>query len=142
VSTLYVETSAVLAWLFGEPGSRLVVARVASANRVVSSVLTLVEAERALIRVESLGTFAAADCQKLRGMLAKASRSWLMMEVSAEVRSRAVRPFPVEPICTLDALHVSTVLRFLKAYPDLAVLSLDRRILDNAAALGIVGVAP
>jgi hypothetical protein len=141
VSTLYIETSPVLAWLFGEPGSTGIVTRVNSADRIVTSVLTLVETERALARAEALEQILAGDGQRLRGMLARASQAWLLMEMSAEVRSRAGQSFPIEPLRTLDSIHLSTALRFIRAYPDLEVLSLDRRILANAKALDIPATA-
>jgi predicted nucleic acid-binding protein len=141
VSTLYLETSPVLAWLFGEPGSTAIVTRVDSAERIVTSVLTLVESERALTRAEALEQILAGDGQRLRGMLARASQAWLLMEISAEVRRHAGQRFPVEPLRTLDAIHLSTALRFMRAYPDLEMLSLDRRILENAKAMSIPAAA-
>ena len=58
------------------------------------------------------------------------------MEISAEVRHLAGRKFPVEPIRTLDAIHLSTALVLMRAFPELSMLTYDRRILDNARALG------
>jgi hypothetical protein len=60
------------------------------------------------------------------------------MTVSDEVLRRAGRTFPVEPVRTLDAIHLATALEFTAVYPDLRVLSYDRRIRGNAEALGIL----
>ena len=49
---------------------------------------------------------------------------------------RARRRFPREPVRALDALHLATVLRIGDFRPGLGVLSFDRRIRANAAALG------
>ena len=38
---------------------------------------------------------------------------------------------------TLDAIHLATALAFTEAFPELGVVSLDRRILDNAESLGL-----
>jgi hypothetical protein len=59
------------------------------------------------------------------------------MEVSEDVLSGAGRVFPEEPVRTLDALHLSTALLFLQAFPDLQMLAFDQRIDVNARALGL-----
>jgi len=59
------------------------------------------------------------------------------MEVSEQVRELAGRPFPVEPLRTLDALHLASALLFMQVYPELQILTYDRRIAENAQALGI-----
>ncbi len=134
---LYLETSAVLAWLLGESTAGRVRTVVDRAETVVTSVLTIVEAHRALVRAETGGLISAADRQRLRGLLARVQRGWTMMEVSADVRNRAGEAFPIEPVRTLDGLHLATALAFARAYPDLFVLSFDRRFLDNATPLGL-----
>ena len=137
MSAVYAESSAVLSWLFGERGSGEALKRINTAETVATSVLTLLEVERALIRAERQGLLSAAECQKLRGMVARASRAWTLMEVSEDVRAGAARVFPVEPVRTLEALHLSTALLFVQAYPDLRMLTFDQRIAVNARALGM-----
>jgi hypothetical protein len=52
------------------------------------------------------------------------------------VLARAGRPFPVEPIRSLDALHLATA-ELLDEPPQLVtVLTRDSRVIDNARALG------
>ena len=58
------------------------------------------------------------------------------MEVTAEVLGRAAEPFPAEPVRTLDAVHLATALELRRAWPDLMVLSSDRRVRAGAAGLG------
>jgi len=137
VNVLYLESSAALAWLLGESQSHDVIAKVHEAEAVVTSVLTLLETQRALIRAERQNLLTAGQCQKLSGMLARAGTGWILMEISEQVRERAARAFPVEPVRTLDALHLATALLFMQIYPDLQILTYDRRIADNAQALGI-----
>jgi len=57
--------------------------------------------------------------------------------VTAPTRKKAALPFPMEPVRALEAIHLATALEFTRAFPDLRVLSLDRRVADNAIALGI-----
>ena len=137
MSTVYVETSAVLAWLLGEPGADDVRSAVDAATRVVTSSLTVTETERALVRAEHGKVVTAGDAQRLRGLLHRAKLAWMTMGLSSEVLTRAGQPFPVEPVRTLDAIHLATALAFTKAYPDLHILTLDHRIANNAQPLGL-----
>jgi predicted nucleic acid-binding protein len=52
------------------------------------------------------------------------------------VVDRARQPFPAEPIRTLDALHLATAVQARSLVPDLALLSLDRRVRACARAMG------
>jgi predicted nucleic acid-binding protein len=137
MTALYLETSALLAWLFGESGAGDVRAAVDAAEVVTTSSLTFTEADRALVRSEHAGGLKAAQAQTLRGLVQRARGGWMVMAVTEDVLERAGRVFPVEPIRTLDAVHLATALAFVPAFPDLKILSIDRRILANAGALGI-----
>lgn len=142
MKAVYLETSALLSWLLGEARAPEVARAIDEAEMVVSSVLTLVEAERALVRAETLNVLNAGDTERLRGLLSRSRTGWTMMELSADVRARACRFFPVEPLRTLDAVHLATALLFLQAFPSLKLLSCDRRLLRNASALGIEPALP
>ena len=137
MSALYVETSALLAWLLGEPAGDQVRGRIDEAETVVTSVLTQVESTRALARAEHDELITARDAQAVRGLLHRTLAGWMQMEITAEVRERAAHHFPKEPVRTLDALHLSTALLFARALPDIEMLSLDSRIQANAEALGL-----
>lgn len=121
----------------GEPKAAEVKDHLDSALTVVTSSLTLLEAERALIRAENQGLLKSSEAEKLRGLLAQAKSGWILMEISEEVRARASRFFPAEPVRTLDSIHLATALVFTRVFPELELLSYDRRVLRNAAALGI-----
>ena len=137
MKAIYLESSAILTWLLGEKRAAEVRRAVDAAERVVTSALSVAEVERALVRAEGAGMLKGADGQRLRGFLQRARAGWVTMAVTDEVLGRAARPFPVEPVRTLDAVHLATAMAFARAYPDLHVVSFDRRILDNAAALGL-----
>jgi hypothetical protein len=111
--------------------------RINAAETITTSVLTLLEVERALVRAERQDLLSAGECQRVRGMFARASRSWMLMELSEEVRTGAGRIFPVEPVRTLDALHLATALLWTQAFPDLRMLTFDQHIDTNSRALGI-----
>lgn len=137
MSTIYLESSALLAWVFSEPRAAEVKEALDAAPAVVTSELTVVETHRALVRAERQSTLSEGDAQRLRGLLRRVSDSWIRMELFDEVLARAARAFPVEPVRTLDALHLATALEFAQAFPDLRIMSFDDRILDNARALGL-----
>ena len=104
----------------------------------MTSVLSLVEVERELARAEHQRVLTARQAKRLRGMLARGRASWILMEISGEVRARAGMAFLVEPLRTPDAIKLATALIFLRVFPDLRLLSFDSRILENALPLGIV----
>ena len=137
MSVLYIETSAILSWLFGEPDSHEVIDTLNRNETVVSSVLSRIETGRALIRAETENIINAGEHQRLKGLFAEYSISWVYLEINSSVRSRAIQPFPVEPIRSLDAIHLSTAIEFIQIYPDLVVLSFDKRIVNNIAPLGL-----
>jgi hypothetical protein len=49
---------------------------------------------------------------------------------------RAGRPFPVEPIRTLDAIHLATLELLGESPPLVTVVTRDARVRDNAIAGG------
>lgn len=49
------------------------------------------------------------------GLLDVAARNWDVHELTERVLARARLPFPVEPIRTLDALHLATAAVFFEA---------------------------
>jgi len=137
MSAIYLETSAVLAWLLGQSGAEEVLALVERSDQIVTSTLTGAETERALARAESQKALKAAEVQKLQGLYSRAQQGWIRLSVSDDVLARAGRPFPVEPVRTLDAIHLASALLCVRAIPDLRMVSLDRRIGANATALGL-----
>jgi len=137
VSVVYVESSALLAWMLGEPEGVAARACIDNAEVAVTSVLTSMEAARALTRAEQEKLLKARDTQALRGLLRRTLAQWIQMEIGAEVRERATRPFPTEPVRTLDAVHLATALEFAQAFPEIELLSCNQGIRDNAEALGL-----
>ena len=71
-----------------------------------------------------------------RAALNRAAAHWHLLRLGGEVLERARRPFPEEPIRTLDALHLASALVARAAVPGLSMLSLDQRVRASALALG------
>jgi predicted nucleic acid-binding protein len=137
VTSLYVESSAVLSWLFGEPSGEAVRALLECADLVITSDLTLVECDRTIHRAQAAGGVTEAQAADRRSRLTVAVASWNLLRLDAEVIQRARQPFPSEPIRTLDALHVASALMARAAVPDLALLSLDDRVRASGRGLGL-----
>ena len=137
MSAIYLESSAVVHWLLGQSRAAEVRQRVDQAEVVLTSALTVTETERVLIRAEGQEAIKGGDAQRLRGLLNRVQASWTRMAVTSDVLARAGRAFPVEPVRTIDAIHLATALEFVAAYPDLQMLSFDERVRSNAEALGI-----
>ena len=78
----------------------------------------------------------AAHAADLRAIFAQAASTWAILEISDEVARRAEEGFPLEPVRTLDAIHLASALFLRQALPDLAIVSADDRLLANARALG------
>jgi predicted nucleic acid-binding protein len=134
---VYAESSAVLAWLLGESAASTVRRLLADAERVVASALTPLECARALARGVATGQLPAADARAAARLLDDASRGWALLEMTGPALERARRPFPAEPVRTLDAIHLASALEFQDALGRLTLLCLDERIRANATALGL-----
>ena len=133
---LYAETSAVVGWLLGEAMGSSVRRALQGAESIFSSDLTLIEGDRALYRPGATGRISPDEARRARMLLASRADHWSVHTITPRVVEFARGPFPGEPIRALDAIHLATALVIRDIYLDLRVLSLDRRVRDNAAALG------
>jgi uncharacterized protein with PIN domain len=134
---LYAESSAVLAWLLDEPSSPAVRTLLAASEITVASDLTLIECDRVLSRAVSVGDLLEAEAADRRARLAVAAAHWQILRIASEVVDRARRPFPGEPIRTLDAIHLASLLVGRSAVRGLGLLSLDDRVRQAAKGLGV-----
>lgn len=64
----------------------------------------------------------------------------MIFDIDTEVMERARRPFPAEPIRTLDALHLATASVVQSLVPEQGVLSLDGRVRASARQMGFLVV--
>jgi predicted nucleic acid-binding protein len=132
---LYVESSA-LARILIEQDQGLAQA-VAAAERLLTSALTVVETARAISRARRERRLTPAQGRAAERALASFGRAAHVLAVDDEVLEGARKDFPVEPIRTLDAIHLASILVLSRELTDdLEVATTDRRISENAAALG------
>ncbi len=134
---IYAESSAVLAWILGEPAAGSVRAALARAERVVTSALTATECGRAIARGRREGRLSGAEHLAALRLLDVAERNWDVHALSDRVLARARGEFPVEPVRTLDGLHLATAVLLQEGLGRLTMLSFDERIRANAERLGL-----
>ncbi len=139
--TLYAESSAVVSWLLGESPGEVARRLLSSASDVFTSDLTLLECDRTIHWAETVGRLHPLYAEEARRRLESGAAPWHVFRIGIDIMERARRRFPREPVRALDALHLATALRIGELRPDLRVLSFDRRIRANAAALGL-GIMP
>ena len=134
---VYAESSAVLAWLLGEPSQHLVRLSLAEADRVVSSSITSLECARGLARARHGRRLKSAEELAALHLLDVVEHGWDILDLSERVLARARASFPVEPVRALDALHLATAAIFRDALGPVTMLSFDARVRDNAPELGL-----
>lgn len=134
---LYAESSAVLAWLLDEPTSPAVRHLLSEAEVIIASDLTLIECDRVLLRAAALGELTEAEVADRRAHLTSAADHWHVLRIAGEVVDRARQPFPGDPIRTLDAIHLASLLVARSAIAGLRLLSLDQRVRQAAMGLGV-----
>jgi PIN domain nuclease of toxin-antitoxin system len=140
MNDVYAESSAVLRWLLGQVGGAKIQEVLAGAPNVITSALTSVEVARTLARLVAGGQLSSVDRALVSRTYATAANHWKVCAVSDEILRRASDPFPVEPVRSLDAIHLATVLAFTQQVANVDVISTDARIRDNAQALGLTVV--
>jgi predicted nucleic acid-binding protein len=121
----------------GEPAGEGAREILASEDQIVSSELTAIECDRVLIRALHLGELAEASVAERRARLNNEAAHWYVLGLTEDVVARARRPFPGEPIRTLDAIHLATALHARAIFAQMSLLSLDQRIRTSAAGLGL-----
>ena len=130
----YIESSALLAALLEHDTAALDALRV-DGQRVTSAV-TFAEASRALVRARVAGRLTPAEERASLRALQTFHRRCAVVAVTDDVLTRAGRPFPVEPIRTLDAVHLATAELLGESPQFVTIITRDTRVRDNARALG------
>lgn len=130
----YIESSALLAALLEHDAEALKSLR--ARPRPITSALTLAEAARAIVRAR-VGDRLTPDAERAAvGALRRFERRCYIVAVTDDVLARVRRPFPVEPVRTLDAVHIATVESLGEPPQLMSVVTRDNRVRENAKALG------
>lgn len=132
----YLETSTVLAALL--EGDAEAEASLRETGTRVTSVITFAEAQRAVIRARATRQLSDADARAATRALRLLERRVAIVRLSDELLARLRRPFLVEPVRTLDGLHLATIDLLADDSDPPVVVTRDRRIRANAKAAGMV----
>ena len=97
----------------------------------------LIECDRVLLRAVALKELTEAESADRRAHLSAAAAQWQVLRIAGEIVDRARQPFPGDPIRTLDAIHLASLLVARSAVVGLRLLSLDERVRQAAKMLGV-----
>lgn len=130
----YVESSALVAALLERDPEALKSLR--ARTRRVTSALTLAEAARAIVRARASGRLTTEQERAVVRGLRRFERRCHLVAITDDVLGHVRKPFPVEPLRTLAAVHLATV-ELLGEPPALVtIVPRDSRVRENAMALG------
>ncbi len=131
--TCYVDSSALLSFLFGVDRAFALAAR---SERLGSSRLLLVECARVIDRYRLEGKLDDQQVAFAREQVQTAASGLHILEITPAVLERAAQSFPTV-LGTLDALHLASALEWRSAEPRLVLLTQDRQMATCARALGL-----
>ncbi len=89
-----------------------------------------------LIRAVTLGEIDEATAADRRAHLNGAAAHWQLCRLTLDIVDRARRPFPAEPVHTLEAIHLASALAVRSTVPSVELLSLDDHIRRAGEQLG------
>jgi hypothetical protein len=98
--------------------------------------LTITECHRGVIRAQHVRRISGTAAADLALKLDAAALGWNLLHADRGIFARAGQRFPVEPIRTLDALHLASALFIRQIVGELALVTLDTQVREAAEALG------
>lgn len=130
----YIESSALVAALLEQDADARTAIR--RKGRRIASALTFAEAARAVLRARITGRLTPEQERASLRALARIERRCYVVAVTDAVLARVRRPFAVEPVRTLDAVHLATAEIVGEPPPLMTFITRDSRVRENAHALG------
>jgi predicted nucleic acid-binding protein len=137
MTVFYLETSALLTWLFDEPDASIIIDTINGADLIVTSDLLKIETMRAIKRALHEKLITSKQLKALFRTFRNYLKSCFVMNMDESVINGATGDFPVEPVRSLDAIHLSTALEYKKLYPELRMLTTDTRLKQNTTSLDL-----
>jgi len=129
----YIESSALVAALLEHDADALKSVR--TRGRTITSALTIAETARAILRARVAERLTTDEERAAVRALRRFERRCYLVAVTDAVLARVRRPFPVEPIRTLDALHLATTEVLGEPPALITIVTRDVRVRENAEAL-------
>ncbi len=134
VGVRYIESSALVAALLERDAKALKSLR--AKTRRITSALTFAEAARTIVRA-CVGERLTSDEERAAvRALRRFERRCYVVAVTDDVLARVRRLFPVEPVRTLDAVHIATAESLGEPPQLITIVTRDNRVRENATALG------
>jgi predicted nucleic acid-binding protein len=130
---LYLDTSALLRVTLESGTTPEMEKRLTSAERVVTSRLSVVEAARALLRTRLRLDFPETRLADIERQIEAVFRRCEIWELTPAICELACRVAPRTNLRALDALHLATFLNARRRLEDLEILTADSRLQDAAA---------
>jgi predicted nucleic acid-binding protein len=130
----YIESSALVAAVLEDDTAAK--ASIGAQGQRVTSALTAAEASRAILRARLLGRITIQQQRAALLTLQRFTRRCHIVSVTEAILSRVGRTFPVEPIRTLDAIHLASAEALGDPSALVTIITRDARVRDNATALG------
>jgi hypothetical protein len=90
---------------------------------------------RTIIRLEATKIISRAVASAARETFDAEQGDWHVSEVAGTTWARLAEAFPVEPVRTLDGIHLATIEELRTSLHVLTVLSLDDSVRKNALAM-------
>lgn len=131
---VYIETSAVLSAILGQAPT--VIGSATESGARFTSALTRAETRRVIARGEAVGGFTSDEARRARTVMEQFFSDCDVVSLTDAILLRAGQRFPIEPVRTLDAIHLATI-ESVGIPPHLVrVVTNDRRVRENARAMG------
>ena len=133
-SLRYIETSALLAAIL--EGDAEAMASLRADGPRVTSALTFAEAHRALRRAVATRRIDVETERQALLVLDTFRQRCDVIQIDEEMLKRTGAPFPVEPVRTLDAMHLASAASLGELPQFITIVTRDERVALNASALG------
>jgi predicted nucleic acid-binding protein len=134
VRVRYVETSALVAAAL--EGDQSAVVAIRGEGMRIASALTLAETRRTFVVAGIRGRLTPQQLRTRLSWLRRFERVCEIVDITPSILARLGRPFPVEPVRSLDAIHMATVETIEEDPALIAIVTRDHRIAENARAMG------
>jgi len=99
--------------------------------------LTFAEARRSLLRATPSGRLSGEEVTIAETELRRIESGCMILGVDDQILARTGRRYPVEPVRTIDAIHLATAERIDDPSAPVTILTRDARIRENAVLLGM-----
>jgi len=127
---IYLETSAILRSIFESGITPEIEDEIKKAKKIFTSRLSIVETSRALFHVKNINRFSEVQILKCERSIEELWKHCCIWEISKDICDLAAIISPKKTLRSLDALHIATFLLAKQNFPQLKMISCDKRILN------------